>query len=126
MMASGVDNSAKMSAYLSCGCVSPRTIHKAVLAADTARGALPGEGPGSTLLLHLMIRCCPPAACRHMCAEVSDEVRDDLIGTRLVSQVELSLFLASLLNPPTTARMFILPLFHVPLLLRCPPLFQCL
>jgi deoxyribodipyrimidine photolyase len=56
MMAGGVDNSAKLSAYLACGCLSPRTIHAAALAADAAQGLEPGSGPGETLIMHLMIR----------------------------------------------------------------------
>lgn len=99
MLASGIDNSAKMSAYLSCGCVSARTIHKAVLAADSARGALPGEGPGNTLLLHLMIRYCPHVACRHVCSK-------GMKGSRLVSEGEQSLFRPSTLHPYMYAQGF--------------------
>lgn len=56
MMAGGVDNSAKLSAYLACGCLSPRMIFKAAVAADAARGLEAGTGPGDILIMHLMIR----------------------------------------------------------------------
>lgn len=56
MLAGGVDNSAKLSAYLACGCLSPRMIYKAALAADASVGVEPGSGPGDVLIMHLMIR----------------------------------------------------------------------
>jgi deoxyribodipyrimidine photolyase len=53
MMAFGVDNSAKLSAHLAAGCLSPPMVHAAVMEAAETQGA---EQCG-WLVMHLIIRC---------------------------------------------------------------------
>ena len=53
MLAGGVDNSAKLSAYLAAGCLSPRQVYWAAKAAAQQQGADTGH---SWLIMHLTIR----------------------------------------------------------------------
>ena len=53
MMASGVDNSAKLSAYLAAGCLSPREVYWEARNAAEQHGSDTGH---STLIMHLVIR----------------------------------------------------------------------
>ena len=53
MMASGVDNSAKLSAYLAAGCLSPRQVYWEARNAAEEHGSDTGH---STLIMHLVIR----------------------------------------------------------------------
>ena len=53
MLAFGADNSAKLSAHLAAGCLSPRMVHAAVMDASATQGA---EQCG-WLVMHLIIRC---------------------------------------------------------------------
>jgi hypothetical protein len=57
MSAVGVDSSAKLSAYLAAGCLSPRMVHAAVVRARQQHGEDTGH---SWLIMHLTIRwrCC--------------------------------------------------------------------
>ena len=66
MLAGGVDNSAKLSAYLAAGCLSPRQVYWAAKDAAQQGGADTGH---SWLIMHLIIRqampsCapCPPSS----------------------------------------------------------------
>ncbi len=54
MLASGVDNSAKLSAYLAAGCLSPRQVYWQAKDAADQHGSDTGH---STLIMHLTIRC---------------------------------------------------------------------
>ena len=54
MLATGVDNSAKLSAYHALGCISPRQVHAALGPLIEAGGAA-AEGAGC-LHMHLIIR----------------------------------------------------------------------
>ena len=54
MQASGVDNSAKLSAYLAAGCLSPRQVYWQAKDAAERHGTDTGH---STLIMHLVIRC---------------------------------------------------------------------
>ena len=60
MLAFGVDNSAKLSAYLAAGCISPRMVYAEL------RKAAVVQGPQQCawLEMHLAIRC---ASCRRSC-----------------------------------------------------------
>ena len=53
MLAGGVDNSAKLSAYLAAGCLSPRQVYWAAKDAAKQQGADTGH---SWLIMHLIIR----------------------------------------------------------------------
>lgn len=53
MLAGGVDNSAKLSAYLAAGCLSPRMIYAEIQRARQQNGADSGH---SWLIMHLVIR----------------------------------------------------------------------
>ena len=53
MLAGGVDNSAKLSAYLAAGCLSPRQVYWAAQRAAQQQGANTGH---SWLIMHLTIR----------------------------------------------------------------------
>ena len=53
MSAVGVDNSAKLSAFLAAGCLSPRVVHAAVVRARQQHGEDTGH---SWLIMHLTIR----------------------------------------------------------------------
>ena len=55
MLAFGLDNSAKLSAHLAAGCLSPKMVHAAVVKAAATQGA---EQCG-WLVMHLIIRCVP-------------------------------------------------------------------
>ena len=54
MLAGGVDNSAKLSAYLAAGCLSPRQVYWAARDAAEQYGSDTGH---SWLIMHLSIRC---------------------------------------------------------------------
>jgi hypothetical protein len=54
MLPFGIDNSAKLSAYLALGCLSPRTVYWEAMAARERHGADTGH---SCLIMHLIIRC---------------------------------------------------------------------
>ena len=54
MLASGVNNSAKLSAYLAAGCLSPRQVYWQAKDAAEQHG---GDTGHSTLIMHLVIRC---------------------------------------------------------------------
>lgn len=54
MLAGGVDNSAKLSAYLAAGCLSPRQVYWQAKHAAEEHGSDTGH---STLIMHLIIRC---------------------------------------------------------------------
>lgn len=54
MLAGGVDNSAKLSAYLAAGCLSPRQVYWAARDAAEQYGCDTGH---SWLIMHLIIRC---------------------------------------------------------------------
>ena len=53
MMASGVDNSAKLSAYLAAGCLSPGMVYAEIQKAKQQKG---GDSGHSWLIMHLTIR----------------------------------------------------------------------
>ena len=53
MLATGLDNSAKLSAYLNLGCITPRQIHAALEAMQGSEQALDGR---KWLTMHLQIR----------------------------------------------------------------------
>ena len=53
MLAGGMDNSAKLSAYLAAGCLSPRMIYAEIQGARQQNGADSGH---SWLIMHLIIR----------------------------------------------------------------------
>jgi len=59
MLAGGVDNSAKLSAYLAAGCLSPRMVYAEIQRARQLHGTDTGH---SWLIMHLIIRCEPDAS----------------------------------------------------------------
>ena len=67
MTSHGIDNSAKLSAYLAAGCLSPREVHAAAEELLQVGGSA-GEG-AACLQMHLTIRCSKPARVwRAVCA----------------------------------------------------------
>ena len=63
MLAGGVDNSLKLSASLGAGCLSPRMVHAAVLAAAQEHGMETCQW----LIMHLIIRCACLAYILNLC-----------------------------------------------------------
>ncbi len=64
MLAGGVDNSAKLSAYLAAGCLSPRMVYAEIQKARNQSGADSGH---SWLIMHLIIRHAHTPVCLRTC-----------------------------------------------------------
>lgn len=58
MLAGGVDNSTKLSAFMAAGCISPRMVHAAITA-----GRREGSEHCYWLGMHLIVRCAQSALC---------------------------------------------------------------
>lgn len=58
MLAGGVDNSTKLSAFMAAGCISPRMVHAAITA-----GRWEGSEQCHWLGMHLIVRCAQSALC---------------------------------------------------------------